>query len=136
VVADERDLIGLRTNYRGEQVYLYRLNPPNALAREVFLDYLQAVNSLKDRPEWYNALTSNCTTNIRGHAAPYSQDVRLNWRMLINGFLDELLYERKMVNSSMPFPDLKKMSLINERTKGMDKSPDFSQMIRLGLPVR
>jgi len=134
VVADERDLIGLRTNYRGEQVYLYRLNAPADLARKVFLSYLREVNSLKEHPEWYNALTSNCTTNIRGHAAPYNPDARLDWRIIVNGFIDEMLYERKTVDTSLPFPELKKRSLINDWAKGMDKSPDFSQLIRVGLP--
>ena len=135
VVADERDLIGLRTNYRvGEDVYLYRLNAPADLARNVFLSYLQEVNSLKEQPEWYNALTDNCTTSIRGHTAPYNPDARLDWRIIVNGFIDEMLYERKTVDTSMPFPELKKRSLINEKAKGMDKSPDFSQLIRVGLP--
>ena len=135
VVADERDLIGLRTNYRvGEDVYLYRLNAPADLARKVFLSYLQEVNSLKDQPEWYNALTDNCTTSIRGHTAPYNPDARLDWRIIVNGFIDEMLYERKTVDTSMPFPELKKRSLINEKAKGMDKSPDFSLRIREGLP--
>ncbi len=134
VVADERDLIGLRTNYRGEQVYLYRLKASPDLARKVFLSYLREVNSLKERPEWYNALTSNCTTNIRGHTAPYNPDARLDWRFIVNGFIDEMLYERKTVDTSLPFQELKKRSLINERAKGVDKSPEFSQLIRVGLP--
>src|SRR5882672_580227 len=65
VIGDERDLVRLRTNYRGEQVYLYRLNTDLAVVRLVFLDYLKQVNRLKDRPEWYNAVTANCTTMIR-----------------------------------------------------------------------
>jgi hypothetical protein len=134
VVADERDLIGLRTNYRGEQVYLYRLNVPEDFIRRVFLDYLREVNSLKERPEWYNALTGNCTTGIRGHEAPYNPDARLDWRIIVNGFLDEMLYGRKLVDTSLPFPELKKLSLINERAKGQDKSPEFSRLIRVGLP--
>jgi hypothetical protein len=134
VIADERDLIRLRTNYRGEQVYLYRLNESAGLVRKVFLDYLRKVNSLKDRPEWYNALTDNCTDSIRSHKAPYNPDARLDWRIIINGFIDEMLYERKAVDTSLPFPELKKRSLINERAKGLDKSPDFSHLIRVGLP--
>jgi hypothetical protein len=135
VVADERDLIGLRTNYRvGEDVYLYRLVAPADLARKVFLSYLREVTSLKEQPEWYNALTDNCTTSIRGHTAPYNPDARLDWRIIVNGFIDEMLYERKTVNTSMPFAELKKRSLINEKAKGMEKSPDFSQLIRVGLP--
>jgi hypothetical protein len=134
VIADERDLIGLRTNYRGEQVYLYRLRAPLDLVRKVFLDYLQDVNSLKERPEWYNALTDNCTTTIRGHIAPYNPEARFDWRIIVNGFVDELVYERKAVDTNLPFRELKKRSLINERAKGLDKSPDFSRMIRVGLP--
>jgi hypothetical protein len=134
VVADERDLIGLRTQYRGEQVYLYRLNESADLIRKVFLDYLREINSLKDRPEWYNALTGNCMTNIRILKAPYNPDSRLDWRLIVNGFIDEMLYEMKAVDTSLPFPELKKRSLINERAKWMDKSPDFSQLIRRGLP--
>ncbi|HXE98107.1 MAG TPA: DUF4105 domain-containing protein [Dongiaceae bacterium] len=134
VVGDERDLIGLRTNYRGEQVYLYRLNESADLARKIFLDYLREVNALKDRPEWYNALTGNCMTSFRINSAPYNPDARLDWRLIANGFIDEMLYSRKAVDTSLPFPELKKRSLINERAKGMDKSPDFSQLIRVGLP--
>jgi hypothetical protein len=134
VVADERDLIGLRTNYRGEQVYLYRLKATDDFARNVFLDYLREVNTLKDRPEWFNTLTGNCTTGIRRHTAPYDPEARLDWRIVVNGLSDEMLYERKAIDTSLPFPKLKKLSLINERAKGMDKSPDFSRIIRAGLP--
>jgi hypothetical protein len=134
VVADERDLIGLRTNYRGEQVYLYRLNYPADLVRRIFMDYLRKVNALKEHPEWYNALTDNCTTSIRVQTAPYNPDDRLDWRIIVNGFMDEMLYERRAVDTSLPFLELKKRSLINERAKWFDKSPDFSQRIRIGLP--
>ena len=65
VVADERDLVGLRTNYRGEQVYLYRIRATAAQGRALLIDYLREVNQLADHPEWYNALTQNCTTTIR-----------------------------------------------------------------------
>jgi hypothetical protein len=134
VVADERDLIGLRTNYRGEQVYMYRLNESEDLVRRVFLDYLREVNSLKDRPEWYNALTGNCMTSFRISSAPYNPDARLDWRLIANGFIDEMLYAGKAIDTSLPFPELKKRSLINKRAKGLDKSPDFSKLIRVGLP--
>lgn len=134
VVADERDLIGLRTNYRGEQLYLYRLHESPDLIRNVFLAYLREINALKDRPEWYNALTGNCMTSFRINSAPYNPDARLDWRLIANGFIDEMLYERKAIDTTLPFPELKKRSLINERALGRDKSPDFSGLIRVGLP--
>ncbi|HTP66661.1 MAG TPA: hypothetical protein VMJ66_14810, partial [Geobacteraceae bacterium] len=71
---------------------------------------------------------------IRGHAQPYNPGAHLDWRIIVNGFVDEMLYEGKYIDSSLPFPELKKRSLINERAKGVDKSPEFSQLIRIGLP--
>jgi hypothetical protein len=138
VVADERDLVRLRTNYRekgkGEDVYLYRLNAGPEVARKVFLSYLGEVNRLKERPEWYNALTGNCTTSIRQHTMPYNPNARLDWRLIVNGYIDEMLYERKVIDTSMPFPELKKRSYINPRAHAADKDPAFSQLIRKGLP--
>src|SRR6185369_9289851 len=125
VVGDERDLVGLRANHRGEQVYLYRLKTSEDFVRNVFLDYLRKVNDLREHPEWYNALTGNCTTGIRGRTAPYDPDGRFDWRIVANGYLDEMLYERKRIDTALPFPELKKRSLINEKARAHDKSPDF-----------
>ena len=134
VVADERDLVRLRTNYRGEQVYLYRLKTDPEVAKMVFLDYLKEVNRLKARPEWYNALTSNCTTNIRGHTRAYTKNKGFDWRIIVNGHIDEMAYERGSLDQSLPFAQLKSRSLVNERGKAADQSPDFSTRIREGLP--
>lgn len=133
VLADERDLVRLRTNYRGEDVYLYRLNVTAQSARGVLLDYLAQVNRLKDRAEWYNALTSNCTTNIRGHARPYAVS-HWDWRILLNGYVDEMAYENGRLDQSLPFAELRLRSRINERGKAADKDPAFSRRIREALP--
>lgn len=134
IVADERDVIRLRTNYRGEQVYLYRLNTDMDTARLVLLDYFKTVNQLKDHPEWYNALTENCTTQVHGHTYPYAKKKRWDWRILINGYVDELVYELGGLDHSLPFPELKARSLINDRAKAADQDPEFSRRIREGLP--
>jgi len=134
VVADERDVVRLRTNYRNEDVYLYRLNAHKDTKRKVFLDYLGQVNRLKDSAEWYNALTSNCTTNIRGHTAPYNPHAKLDWRILVNGNVDEFIYEQGVLDQRLPFPELKKRSFINVRAKAADKDTAFSKLIREGLP--
>jgi uncharacterized protein DUF4105 len=134
VLGDERDLVRLRTNYRGEQVYLYRLNTDLAVRRLVLLSYLKEVNRLKDRPEWYNAVTANCTTLIRGHTKPYAKNARFDWRMLLNGRIDEMAYERKSLDQSLPFAQLKVRSLINDRAKAADQDSAFSKRIREQLP--
>lgn len=134
VVADERDLVRLRTNFRGEQVHVYRLKAEPAAIRGVFLGYLRAMTALRDRPEWYNALTGNCTTNIRGHTRPFAADGRWDWRMLVNGHLDELVYERGAVDRSLPLADLNARSLVNARALAAGDDEGFSRRIREGVP--
>jgi hypothetical protein len=133
IVADERDVIRLRTNFRKETVYLYRLAAEPTLAREVLLDYLKSVNQLNERPEWYNALTENCTTAIRGHTAKYAHG-KMSWKILANGYLDTLLYERKAIDTNMPFEQLKAISCINDKAIKADNIADFSILIRDSLP--
>jgi hypothetical protein len=134
IVGDERDLIRLRTNYRNEQVYLYRLNTTPEIARLVFLDYFKTINRLKEKPEWYNAVTSNCNTDVHGHTYPYAKKTRWDWRILVNGYVDKLVYDLGSLNQSLPFKDLKARSLINRRAKAADTNSNFSTRIREDLP--
>jgi hypothetical protein len=134
IIADERDVIRLRTNYRKEEeVNLYRLQVTPEQGRKFFLDYLRRANELHERAEWYNALTDNCTIAIRTQRAAADR-APWNWRMLLNGHLDELLYERGTIVTNLPFAELKKLSNINSRAKAADQAADFSQQIRKGLP--
>jgi hypothetical protein len=134
IIADERDVVRLRTNYRqGEEVCLYRLQVTPEQGRKLFLDYLRRANELHDHPAWYNALTDNCTIAIRtqrdaADRAPW------DWRMLLNGHLDELLYERGTIVTNLPFAELKKLSNINLRARAADQAADFSLQNRQGLP--
>ena len=54
--------------------------------------------------------------------------------MLLNGHLDELLYERGDITTNLPFAELKKISHINSRGIAAGNAADFSQQIRVGLP--
>jgi hypothetical protein len=134
VVADERDLVRLRTHFKDEDVYLYRLKAQPQVVRNVFLDYFKHINRLTEKPKWYNALTHNCTTTIRGHTLPHTDKRPLDWRLIVNGFLDEMLYERKDIDTSLPFTELKKQVYINGKAVKWDASQDFSRHIREGLP--
>ena len=135
VIADERDVVRLRTNYRtdNEQACLYRLQVTPDQGRKLFLEYLRRANELRTHAEWYNAVTDNCTTAIRAQRAAAD---RTPWdlRMLLNGHLDELLYERGMIVTNLPFAELKQLSNINARAGLADRAADFSQQIRKGLP--
>jgi Domain of unknown function (DUF4105) len=135
IVAEERDSILVRSKYRhGEDVYLYHTLASPAQARARFLEYVAAINSLRDHPRWYNAITTNCTTSIRAQRSA-NQRVPWDWRMLVNGKADEMLYERHAIaTGGLPFSELKQRSLINKRASAADKDPDFSRLIREGLP--
>ena len=135
IIAEERDVIRVRTNYRkGEDVYLYRTTITPAGARERFLQYVRSVNGINDKPRWYNAITTNCTTAIR-HQHPASERMGWNWRLLLNGKADELMYERDaIVTSGLPFAELKQRALINSAAKAANDAPDFSARIRAGRP--
>jgi hypothetical protein len=136
VVADERDLVGLRTTYREptEDVYLYRVHMPRENMRRLFLAYLAEINSLNERPEFYNTLTTNCTTNIVQHIRSFREDLPLSWKMLASGHFAELVYEYGALDQSLPFAELRRASLINERARAPDGAADFSRRIRAGLP--
>ena len=134
-VSDERDVIRLRTNYRkGEEVYLFHTTVNPAMARHIFTDYLRRVNSLHLHPEWYNALTNNCTTNIAVSAAEAQQrPVRFDWRVLLNGKMDEMMYEHgTLMTGGLLFPALKEQAHVNDAAKTAGGASEFSKLIREG----
>ncbi len=134
IVADERDLVRLRTNYRkGEDAYIFRVRGAPEKLRALFMNYVQQINSLAKTPEWYSAATRNCTTSIRTQRAAADR-APWDWRMLVNGFGDELLYERGAIYTNLPLAELKQRCHINERGKAADKAEDFSLRIREGVP--
>jgi uncharacterized MnhB-related membrane protein len=136
VVAEERDCIRLRTNYRREDVYLYHTLASPAQAQERFREYISTVNALHETPRWYNAVTSNCTTSIRTQRAANLRKP-WDWRILLNGKADEMLYQNHAIaTGGLSFTELKQRSLINERARAADQNPDFSRVIREGLPRR
>jgi hypothetical protein len=137
VVADERDLIRLRTNFRkDEEVFLYRTNLGPEPARAIFLTYVGYLNQLKDHPEWYNALTRNCTTTLdKQISSEVANPQPWNYQFLVNGTLDELLYDRgRLVTDGLSFPELKSRAHINAAARAAGNSPDFSALIRVGRP--
>ena len=137
-VSDERDVIRLCTNYRKnppEDVYLYQVQGPVENGRRLFLEYLRRINSLKERPEFYNMLIANCTVNIWFQAHVNPGRVPFSWKILLSGYVPEYLYDVGRLDTSVPFAELKQRSHINARARAADRDPAFSQRIREGLPM-
>ena len=138
VVGDERDLIGVRTNVRAdppEDVYLYRVAMPKDAARRLFLEYVRDMNALRDQPQFYNTATTNCTTMVLINNRVNGPVSLLNWKILLSGYLPQLVHERGRLDPSLPFSELRQRSRVNEAAQaaGID-APDFSARIRAGLP--
>jgi hypothetical protein len=129
VLGDERDTIGLGTNICRERVYLYRVRMPPAEVRRLLVGYLAHAAKLEERPEWYNSITSNCTTNLfyhRGHRVP--------WWLRPHIFLNELsaraMYVRGFLDNGLPFAELQSRSEILGRALAAGDAADFSEQIR------
>jgi hypothetical protein len=135
VVGDERDIVGVRTNHRGETVYLYRLNASPDKARELLLVYLERINELADRPEFYHLLSNSCTINIIRYLNAAGRKGRFDIRHLFNGLIDSYLYHSGRVDTTLPFDELRRRSLINEAAQAAADAPDFSQRIRASVPT-
>lgn len=131
VAADERDIIWLRTNIRKERVYLYRLRTRVSQTRALLENYLVEMNSLVEKPQFYDALTRNCTTTIEIHANAIRSDAPppLDWRIIATGHVDELLYDRRLVSNDIPFADLRKASRVDLKMQQLSKE-NFSKILR------
>jgi hypothetical protein len=135
VFADERDVVRLRTSFRGEQVFLYRLAATRAEARALLLEYAAEANGLAREPAWYNAFSENCTTGIWRNVRALSPQTRFDWRLLANGYLPEMLHERGRIDTSVPLAELRRRSDVTARAKACGDRADFAACIREGLPL-
>jgi uncharacterized protein DUF4105 len=135
VVGEESDLVGVRTNHRNETTYLYRLNASANDSRRLLQIYLKRINELADHPEFYHLLSNSCTVNIIRYANAVGRRGRFDIRHYFNGLIDSYLYHSGRVDTTLPFDELRRRSLINEAARAADGAPDFSQRIRQSLPT-
>jgi hypothetical protein len=137
IFADERDLIRLRSNFRqGEEVDLYRTTASSEYSRQLFLQYLARANQLHERPEWYNAVTSSCSTSVFSEmraVGPLPAGIsRFDPRVLLSGEADKMLFDHGLLAGNLPFAQLREQSRINPTARVAGNSADFSRLIRAG----
>jgi hypothetical protein len=134
IAADERDIVRVRSNVRGEQVYLYRLHVPQEDLRKMFLNYVDEANGLINTPTFYNTLTSNCTTIVYDLARRISPTLPLDYRLVLSGYLAEYAQDAKVLTPDVDFKTLKERGFINPRAIAAGNDPQFSTLIRQGVP--
>lgn len=132
IAADERDVVGVRTNVRDEDVRLYRLRMTPAAARALLLEYVAQANALAETPEFYNTLTTNCTTQIFRMVRALDPGIPLDYRVLLAGLVPDYVYDLGSLDTRLPFATLRERSHIQGRARSDD--PDFSRLIRVGVP--
>jgi len=131
VIADERDVVKLRSNFRKDQVYVYPIKTTKERAKAVFLSMIERANMLKEKPEFYNTIYNTCTTNILRHAneiVPGRIPFRLE--VLLPANSDRLAYELGLIDTTLSFEEARKKFLINDHALKYADSPDFSVKIR------
>ncbi|MCW4592185.1 DUF4105 domain-containing protein [Gluconacetobacter entanii] len=137
VTADERDLIGVRTDIRRERVYLYRLNLSPEVRQRLFMSYVGAIHDLISHPQWYNTLTDNCTTGILARAGARLR-YRLDWRVILSGHTAAMAYDMNLLGPYDPvrFADFAALHAASHivRAPGAVLGPDYSAAIRAHLP--
>jgi hypothetical protein len=130
----ERDSVRLRANVRGEDVRLYRLRVAPEAARMLLLQYVSEANDLARTPAFYNSITTNCTTAVAKLIWAAGGTLPLDWRLIVNGYLPGYLYDRRAVATTIPLSRLIELARIDGLARAADGSPDFSRLIRVGVP--
>jgi Domain of unknown function (DUF4105) len=134
IACDERDVIRVRTNVRGEDDYLYRIRMPVDEIRSLFLAYVSQANDVARKPRFYNTVTANCTTIIYHMAKRIVGHLPLDYRVLLSGYLPGYVYKVGGLDTRYPLEELRALGRITGRAKESDRSPSFSADIRAGIP--
>lgn len=130
VGAEEDDIIRVRTNVRGEDVYLYPLRIEPATVRALLLSYVHAANRLAARPAFYNTFTSNCTTLVHRMARQIDPGLPWDMRLLLTGYLPEYLQGIGALDRRVPIDVQRERARISERARAAPAGADFSRVVR------
>jgi hypothetical protein len=131
VLADERDVIGVRANYRLNDVYVYPTRAKPEEVRAMFDDVMARVNQLLNEPEFYHTITNNCTTNIVRHVNRLAPNrIKYDYRVLLPGYSDRLAYELGLLDTDVSFEETRRRARVTDLAYRFRDSPDFSRQIR------
>lgn len=134
IAARERDIVRVRTNARGEDDFLYRIDMPPEAMRSLFLAYIDEANTLSRKPQFYNTLTANCTTIVYHMVQRIIYGLPLDYRVVLSGYLPSYVYEVGGLIDSVPLEELTARGRITDRARAADRDPNFSAAIRQGVP--
>ncbi len=132
MIADEKDVIKLRTNYRKDKVFLYPMKASKEKVRKLFVDMLKKNNDIQVHPEFYNTITNTCMTKIVYHVNSVTPKriPFFNLRILFPENSDRLAYKLGLIDTDLSFEKARERFYINDRALKYADNPDFSVKIR------
>jgi hypothetical protein len=131
IIGEERDLIGNRVLVQDDDVYVYPVRATTAQARTLFIDMIEAVNALYDRPAFYGTLRRNCTTVILDHVNRVaSRRIRYGPRVLLPGYSDALALDLGIIDTDLPLDEARRRFRVNDRAARFADDPAFPSRIR------
>lgn len=134
VAGTEPDIVGLRSNIQMADVYMFRLAGDPARRRRLLEGYVESANRLALRPAFFHSLLTNCSMTVIQLARSLGADLPADWRVLVNGYFPEYLYELNAMNDKISFEELRTLGYISERARAQGLNEGFSQAIRMGVP--
>ncbi len=133
IAADERDILMLRANLRGDNVYAYpvKLTKPEN-ARLILVDMLEKMNDLQVHPEWYNSLFANCTSSIAKHVDKIDPGriSPLSWQLWLTASADKLAYKAGLLDTDLSLEEARKKHLVSDKSKVVGDVENYSKLIR------
>ena len=127
IAADERDVVRVRSNVRGEDVQIYRLRmPPHYMPRGCCANTLRRPMTWRARRAGTTHSTGNCTTLAFGMIRLIRPGLHLDYRILLSGYLPDYAYDVGATDTSIPFERLRDLARIHDKAAQADADPDFS----------
>lgn len=134
VAAEEYDVVGLRSNIWENDVHLFRLADHKGAKRALLEGYVADANALARQPRWYNSIFTNCTTVVFKTMKALGLDIPFDWRMVVNGYLPEYLYDMGALNMDYSVDELRRLGRIAENARTTGLVPGYSEAVRAGVP--
>jgi hypothetical protein len=135
VASVEQDVIGVRSNIRGEDVQIFRVGMAPELSRQLIEEYVRDANALAEKPKFFNSLTSNCATTVVKLLRATGVEIPFDWRLIVNGYLPDLVYDRGALDTRVSMEELRQSGKILLRAQAVGLSDGFAKAIRAGVPT-
>lgn len=135
IIGTEADLLMLRTNFRKEQVYMYQLKSTPEQCRILLLDLTGRCNRLRLKPMFYNTITGNCMTSLIPSLRKVARDPNIfkDIRILLNGYSDEIIYEKNATPAEVPYEQFKMEHYITGRMQKVTDREQYSKTLHPAL---